>query len=238
MNKRERAGERFITNERLSLMFSQSVNIIDKWGVIRQYYMENISEMLSMSKESITNGLYAYDLDWPSFFSPIEEVAWNSIRSHGNIVLYPQFPLFNYFIDFANPYLKIGLELDGEEYHDIEKDRKRDEFLSSIGWSIFRISGKEALMEYNELSSLQEKSIFGNEREQELHKWLTQTVDGLIYSIKYQYFGGYKFDYYMKKVPKNEYSSEETINLEPYILEALLKHRLVDFDIPNIPNNL
>lgn len=57
--------------------------------------------------------------------------------------LYPQFPLFNYFIDFANPYLRIGVELDGKQ-HDQNVDQERDDRLAEYGWSIFRIAGLEA----------------------------------------------------------------------------------------------
>mgnify|MGYP000221077623 CR=1 FL=1 len=234
----EKFVQQFIINKTLSLNFDEAKKITDKWGFIRQLYMDNLAEILKTSEESITRWTQPYYFDWASHFSPIEEVAWNSIRSHGRIVLYPQFPVFNYFIDFANPYLKIGLELDGKEYHNLEKDKTRDELLSKIGWKIFRVSGKEANADYLELSDLHEKRIFGNEREEALRKWLTRTLDGVIFSIKYFYFEGYDNEAIMKEYPlDDECQSEGTINLEHTMLETLKSHCLVPFDLPSVPNS-
>jgi len=38
--------------------------------------------------------------------SPIEFNVWSDIRSNG-LMFYPQFPVLNYFIDFADPIRKI-----------------------------------------------------------------------------------------------------------------------------------
>lgn len=53
-----------------------------------------------------------------------------------------------YKIDIADPVLKIGIEVDGHS-HSLEKvkikDRKKDDFLTSLGWKIFRFKNKEVL---------------------------------------------------------------------------------------------
>lgn len=52
-----------------------------------------------------------------------------------------------YKIDIANESEKIGIEIDGSSHYAIERkklDKKKDEFLSSIGWTIYRISDKKA----------------------------------------------------------------------------------------------
>ena len=96
--------------------------------------MEIIPDIMMTSQQNINQQIDPYFIDWLLDFSPIEEIAWNSIRSRG-VPLYPQFSLFNYFIDFANPVLKIGLEMDGKEFHDTEKDRERDTKLAEY-WPI------------------------------------------------------------------------------------------------------
>lgn len=81
-----------------------------------------------------------YLMDWR--FSPIERLVWGDIRGMC-LPFYPQMPVLNYFIDFANPFLKIGIECDGKAWHDKEKDAARDVRLAAAGWMIFRIEGHE-----------------------------------------------------------------------------------------------
>ncbi len=126
---------------KLKLDYRELEKITDKWGYIRQVYMEKMPYIMEMAKFDISNMIDPYLMDWLPIFTPIEVIAWNKIRSLGRIALYPQFPLFNYFIDFANPYLRIGLELDGKDFHDDVKDKLRDQKLSEFGWKIYRVKG-------------------------------------------------------------------------------------------------
>lgn len=48
-----------------------------------------------------------------------------------------------YFIDIAWPKIKIGIELDGKEFHVKERDQKRDAYLNKQGWQIYRIPSSE-----------------------------------------------------------------------------------------------
>jgi very-short-patch-repair endonuclease len=50
-----------------------------------------------------------------------------------------------FFLDIAFPNIKLGIELDGYEFHKDKKERdeNRDEFLSGKGWTIIRIPSKE-----------------------------------------------------------------------------------------------
>ncbi len=52
--------------------------------------------------------------------------------------------IFPYFIDFAFNDLKIAVEIDGSQHYleedRIKRDKKKDELLISLGWSILRIS--------------------------------------------------------------------------------------------------
>lgn len=74
--------------------------------------------------------------------SPLEFSAFCSIRRLG-LPLYPEYPVGNMFLDFADPIKKIDVELDGATYHDSSKDKIRDDILKKAGWKVFRISSSE-----------------------------------------------------------------------------------------------
>lgn len=46
-------------------------------------------------------------------------------------------------LDFSVPDFKLGIELDSYHNHIIERDKKRDEFLTSRGWAVLRFSNEE-----------------------------------------------------------------------------------------------
>lgn len=175
--------ERMVSQFKLQSEYMMSEKITDKWGCIRQAYMEMIPYIIQQARRDNQRGIDPYFLNWD--FTAIERDAWESIR-HCGAVLYPQFPLFNYFIDFANPYLKIGLELDGKNYHDIKKDRKRDEMLNKFGWIIYRIKGSECFVKYNE-------KIYNGEPEEftieDIKHWMLNTSDGVINALNVVHFG-------------------------------------------------
>lgn len=83
---------------------------------------------------------YSY-FDWR--FSPAESKFWYDIRTTCPAILYPEFPVLNYFIDFADPVRKVGFEVDGRDYHSspeqIKKDRERQKRVEAEGWEIIRI---------------------------------------------------------------------------------------------------
>ncbi len=84
-----------------------------------------------------------YIFPWHEIFSPIEDLAWQEIRRIG-VPLYPQYPADRYCLDFANPYLRIALEVDGKAWHqDVQRDRERDANLLRDKWHVFHCSGRE-----------------------------------------------------------------------------------------------
>lgn len=53
-----------------------------------------------------------------------------------------------YKIDIANPKKMIGIEVDGESHNALyrkEQDKKKEKFLSSLGWKIIRFKNKEVM---------------------------------------------------------------------------------------------
>jgi hypothetical protein len=88
-------------------------------------------------------GIDPYEVDWTRLFTPIESWLWHDIRAV-DLVLYPQYPVGRYFVDFANPVAKVAIECDGEAFHqDKAKDAERDAKLAAMGWKVYRISGKD-----------------------------------------------------------------------------------------------
>lgn len=197
--------------------FNELEKITDKWGFIRQMYMEMIPDIMAKAEVEVSIPVNPYFLDWSTHFSPIEFQAWTSIRGT-NIALYPQFPLFNYFIDFANPYLRIGLELDGEEFHDEKKDKERDEMLSKFDWKIFRVKGKETYTKFKNLHEIE--SDFAeyedeSKRYEDLSNWLLNSCDGVINAMRMVYF-------------ENSFPNDEIRSLA---METLDTHKLADFKL-------
>lgn len=93
-----------------------------------------------------------YFYDWYSIMTPIEKMLWIEIRSLG-FPMYPQFPVGDFFLDFADPIKKINIEADGKEFHtDTEKDFRRDSILEKNGWKVYRISGSTINAQDIELS--------------------------------------------------------------------------------------
>lgn len=189
--------KRVIRLGKLEHDFYNLQKITDKWGFLRQIYMELLPWILEQAKRDLVSPINPYPIDWSRYFSPIEEIAWASIRSH-YIAMYPQFPVFNFFIDFANPHLRIGIEMDGKDFHDPEKDKIRDEMLYRHGWRIFRISGREAHAKFRYRDEVEQEiqetgsisMYYGDEGwvHPDIRHWLMSTSDGVIYAIRQVYF--------------------------------------------------
>jgi hypothetical protein len=180
----------FYRARELRWAFDRAAKITDRWGIIRQGYMDRMPELMEVSKQDRTQWINPYFVNFASGFSPIEDAAWCAIRAH-RAPLYPQFPVFNYFIDFANPYLRIGVELDGRDFHDEAKDRARDEFLAEHDWRIFRIKGSECVAKYRSPEDLNDADITPSNEEYipVVSEWMMHTCEGLIEAIAIFYFG-------------------------------------------------
>lgn len=207
---------------KLATEFSNLSKITDQWGFIREAYMRRIPVIMSTLKRRKTQWNDPYILPWEQLFSPIEMDAWIAIRARP-MPLYPQFPVFNYFIDFANPYLRIGVELDGKAWHNAEKDRLRDTFLAAFGWKIFRIQGAECHRPFQNLTDIEQADELSyHDRHTvadhpEIRNWMLHTCDGVIEAIG-QVFFGVQYPYYGDR-------------LLPLAYRSLTQHRLADFDI-------
>lgn len=175
-----------------------------KLNKLRQYYNIEIPEIIAHHESGQKSFYNSYPYDWSLIFTPIERMAWEAIRRYGRIVLYPQFPVERFHLDFGNPGLKIGLELDGLAYHDPVKDFERDRELKKLGWKIYRITGREMNIINHALYDEYETV---RDAEMALKEFMLHTGDGVIYALRIAYFGN------TPAVPTVwEYSSEDYVD--------------------------
>jgi very-short-patch-repair endonuclease len=82
--------------------------------------------------------------------SPIEVAFWNAISGKAALTGFqPQVKIDGgrYRLDFGHELMRVGVELDGYEYHSSKdqfiKDRQRQRELEQMGWRIIRFAGSE-----------------------------------------------------------------------------------------------
>lgn len=110
------------------------------WARIRKTYERLMPRLMAAPRDEWAFDAYFWD-NGMVHMTPIESWLWGDLRQVGAIV-YPQFPIGNVFVDFANPVAKVAIECDGAAYHqDRDKDRLRDERLQALGWTVYRIPG-------------------------------------------------------------------------------------------------
>ena len=81
-----------------------------------------------------------------------EAVLWNILKSKklDGRKFRRQHSIGNYIVDFYCASEKLIIELDGNphgEYHKIEKDKKRDQYLEDLGFSILRFENRLVFQE-------------------------------------------------------------------------------------------
>jgi hypothetical protein len=120
---------------------------------LNNYALEEIYQFSSNENESIKK--YAKKkidvTQQPKMFTNLEKKLYGLTMSlNMPYPLYAQYsagPNMDYQLDAAIPNLKIGIEADGEIWHNnpdkIAKDKRRDSELAANGWIIVRFTDKE-----------------------------------------------------------------------------------------------
>lgn len=189
-----------------------------RWKVLRDVYAFHTPEILSTRSLGVRRGTDPYFLDWD--FTPIEALAWQDIRGRG-LPLVPQYPVSRYFLDFADPYFKIGVELDGAQWHDPVKDERRDDHLWSLGWRIFRIPGRESFAApFNPLTDGRADDIDADEYRADVERWAMRWSEGVFWALDRCYY--------------TEAPIHDGLNAAAWA--SLDAHRLVDFPL-SIPRS-
>lgn len=108
---------------------------------IRDHYRRHADAIRAAGKNQYGIDPYA----WDSLVSmtPIEWPMWQDIRSIG-MVMYPQYPVGRFFVDFGNPVAKVAIECDGAAWHqDKAADKRRQDKIESMGWTVYRFTGRQ-----------------------------------------------------------------------------------------------
>jgi hypothetical protein len=200
---------------------------------IKEHYKYLTPYIMEVGKHNPARWVSPYCvIDWASLFSPIEEMSWYAIRGIGKAPLYLQYPVGKYFTDFGNPFLKIAVECDGIKYHDEERDNLRDEAFEKMGWTVFRITGRdcnncdENYGMNRDFSPMELGYINSN--------FYNTTIEGLVKSIAIFYCGLVLFS---NQISEYEYAAEclrrraktNRIAVEDWCDKIIIeRHRLYD----------
>lgn len=131
----------------------------NQWSLIRKFYKSVTPLILKSKSTEWAVDPYAWE-QAEIKLTPIESWLWHDIRAL-DAVFYPQYPVDNFFIDFANPVAKVAIECDGKDFHlDKERDSVRDAVLQRLGWSVYRITGKDCRTDYIE-DTREKSAAFG-----------------------------------------------------------------------------
>jgi very-short-patch-repair endonuclease len=119
---------------------------MNRWDAIREHYTRHHDLMMRTPPNEWAIDPYGWDVGL-LHFTPIEQFLWEDLRD-ANVVIYPQYPVGRFFVDFGNPVAKVAIECDGAAYHkDKVKDAERDRILQAFGWSVYRIRGRDCMQQ-------------------------------------------------------------------------------------------
>lgn len=121
----------------------------DIWAAIRGHYAHFNDQIMAERPNEWAIDAYAWEPTGIRM-TPIERMFWGDIRD-ANVVMYPQYPVGRFFVDFGNPVAKVAIECDGKAFHlDKAKDQARDRALADMGWTVYRITGADCIKDFDE----------------------------------------------------------------------------------------
>ena len=91
--------------------------------------------------------LKSYRVSLRNNLTSAEASLWNLLKSRQieGVKFRRQYSLGNYIADFCSPSHKLIIELDGAvhgDYHQVEKDTIRDQYLEGLGFKVLRFENK------------------------------------------------------------------------------------------------
>ena len=120
------------------------------FSAIRAHYEKSGGAIDAAGASSWGVDPYAWDHEAGIVMTPIEMSLWSDIRRAG-AVMYPQFPVGQFFVDFGNPCAKVAIECDGAMWHtDTERDARRQKKIEALGWVVYRFTGRECFSDDTE----------------------------------------------------------------------------------------
>jgi very-short-patch-repair endonuclease len=134
---------------RLAQRITAASDCGQRLDAITEFYAYVEADLMAQPAHLWAHG--AYPVDWHGIFTPIESALWEEMLNVG-AVFYPQFPIGRFFADFANPVARVAIECDGKEFHlDREADERRQAEIEAMGWTVYRISGRDCLIHAQEV---------------------------------------------------------------------------------------
>lgn len=93
-----------------------------------------------------------------------ERVLWSRLRGKQllGVQFYRQKPIGNYIVDFFAAKMKLVVEVDGSQHMETnhaKKDKRRDEYLTSVGLTVLRFNNREVLLETDAVVEIIYRSI-------------------------------------------------------------------------------
>lgn len=127
---------------------------MNDWDRIRAFYRRH--HVAIMANPTFWGmDVYAWDHEAGIRLTPIESALWADIRLL-SAVLYPQYPVGRRFVDFGNPHAKVAIECDGAAFHtDAAADRQRQAEIESLGWTVYRFTGRECFTDEHDVETEQ-----------------------------------------------------------------------------------
>lgn len=121
-----------------------------RFARVREHYRRHLPAIMSNGSEWFDDA-YSWEHEAGIVLTPIEKALWHDIRAE-RLVLYPQFPVGRYFVDFGNPVWRVAIECDGERWHtDTDRDATRQAEIEAMGWSVYRITGRDCLTDFEQV---------------------------------------------------------------------------------------
>jgi hypothetical protein len=183
------------TNEMLEYIKTSPYNEVDGFyqmdvfrqrQIIKQKY-EKILPHIIKNKSCYVD---PYIVNWHGVINENEYNLFERFRAIGT-PMYPQYPVGKYWLDFGNPYYKVGIEADSKAHHDLEKDIIRDRELQKMGWKVYHIPSRLSFTQ----KVVDTSCVYDDDEEYEpvWKEYLTETLDGVLECISrsitgYHYF--------------------------------------------------
>lgn len=159
---------------------------------ITDFYQEQglfdapVKEFVSFAHSQVSSGALFHVY---STMSPIENMVYGDIREHRMRFL-PEFKIGKYYADFANPVHRVVIEADGKQHEENQQyDAERDQFMSSLGWDVYRIKGKDT---FHDPAEIVEKQIEIDPSDKDQFKevetsFMEKSSYGLVRAINFAY---------------------------------------------------
>lgn len=170
---------------RVEAMWTGAQTKPDRWQALKRIYAVIEPELL----EAGSDWTDPYFFDFANGQSPIESLLWQDLRSN-RVGMYPEYPVARYFVDFWNPSLRIGIEADGKQWHDRQRDTQRDaEIFQKTGGLIIRVTGAECHRGEAPWARDDANDLPEDEYDRLLADWYLRTSSGVVRAVSV-IFGG------------------------------------------------